>query len=705
MTRHHFGVGFVVRLTVAGEQDAEDRTRGGKLREPCHNGRVEATAEPDDEAARAAPLPVPGASTPQCVRLEPCGILVCYDTQTVRFPGGQSTNTHSKDPVPAFRQEPQEHLVFARKFSRRALTAGAIVVTVLMVAALLTVRARKTPDIVQVPFSDLLQHLNASAVAAVVVTGDSVDFTLRDGRALHTVAPPNYVTANSSFIPELVKRNVRIEVRTLAEPAAYSYGALVLGVVFMALLGLTLYRVTTGRIPALESKTREADTKEIPVTFADVAGVDEAKEEVREIVDFLREPDRFSAIGGRIPKGVLLVGPPGTGKTLLARSIAGEAKVPFLFASGSDFVEMYAGVGASRIRKLFKDARRHPTCIIFIDELDAVGRSRGGQSLSHEEREQTLNQLLVEMDGFAPNRGIVVIAATNRPDILDPALLRPGRFDRQVTVGAPDLKGREQILRIHARKVALDPEVDLHHVARGTPGFSGADLANLINESALLAVRVGRSMITAQDLDQARDKVLMGAERKSLAMSEHERIICAYHESGHAVVAALLEHADPLHKVTIIPRGRALGVTMQLPEGDRHTHTREFLEAQIAILMGGRIAEEVFLRQMTSGAGNDIERATDIARRMVCEFGMSALGPLAYRTPGNPWETDRGAGISEATARRVDEEVHGLVMRGYETARKIISENRAAVRAMAEELLVVESLDADGIKAVIARAA
>jgi cell division protease FtsH len=426
---------------------------------------------------------------------------------------------------------------------------------------------------------------------------------------------------------------------------------------------------------------------------------------VKEIVDFLREPGRFSAIGGRIPKGVLLVGPPGTGKTLLARSISGEAKVPFLFTSGSDFVEMYAGVGASRIRKLFRDARRHPSCIIFIDELDAVGRSRGGNSLSHEEREQTLNQLLVEMDGFAPNQGIVVVAATNRPDILDPALLRPGRFDRQVTVGAPDVKGREQILRLHARKVAIDIDVDLRQIARGTPGFSGADLANLINEAALFAVRNGRATVLASDLDEARDKVLMGVERKSLQMSEHERITCAYHESGHAVVAALLPCADPLHKVTIIPRGRALGVTMQLPEGDRHTHSREFLEAQIAILMGGRVAEELFLRQMTSGAGNDIERATDIARRMVCEFGMSSLGPLAYRTAGSPWDADRSVGMSEATAQRVDEEVRELVMRGYETARQLVAKNRGSVRAMAEELLVVESLDADGIKAIIAQGA
>jgi cell division protease FtsH len=596
--------------------------------------------------------------------------------------------------------------VFARKFSRRSLLIAGVVVFMVVAAGLVALRSRGAVVVTQVPFSDLLRHVADGTVTDVAVNGDTLDFKLKSGQPLRTVAPANYVTSNAAFVPDLARRGVRIEVQAAAEQSAYSYGALVLGLGFVGLLGFTMYRVTSGRIPALESKAREADAETTTVTFADVAGVDEAKEEVKEIVDFLREPERFVAIGGRIPKGVLLVGPPGTGKTLLARSIAGEAKVPFLFASGSDFVEMYAGVGASRIRKLFKDARRHPACIIFIDELDAVGRSRGGNSLSHEEREQTLNQLLVEMDGFAPNQGIVVVAATNRPDILDPALLRPGRFDRQVTVGAPDMKGREQILRIHARKVNLDRNVDLRQIARGTPGFSGAELANLVNEAALFAVRCGRVIVTDQDFDQARDKVLMGAERKSLSMSEHERITCAYHESGHAVVAALLPSADPLHKVTIIPRGRALGVTMQLPEGDRHTHTREFLEAQIAILMGGRIAEEIFLRQMTSGAGNDIERATEIARRMVCEFGMSAaLGPLAYRTPGNPWETDKGAGISEATAQQVDQEVREVVMRGYETARQIIAKNRAAVRAMAEELLVVESLDSEGIKAVIASAA
>jgi cell division protease FtsH len=593
--------------------------------------------------------------------------------------------------------------VFGKWTRRRALLASGIGVALLLIVTLVVARERRAVTVAQVPFSDLLRDLDRGAVTDVVVNGDSLDFKRTDGTVARTNAPANYVTANAAFVSDLAKKHVRIDVRTAADPAAYSYGAVLLALAFLGMLGFMLYRVTSGRIPALESKTRQADRESSTVTFDDVAGVDEAKEEVKEIVDFLREPERFAVIGGRIPKGVLLVGPPGTGKTLLARSIAGEAKVPFLFASGSDFVEMYAGVGASRIRKLFKDARRHPSCIIFIDELDAVGRSRGGTSLSHEEREQTLNQLLVEMDGFAPNRGIVVVAATNRPDILDPALLRPGRFDRQVTVGAPDINGREQILKIHARKVALGPEVNLRLVARGTPGFSGADLANLINEGALFAVRSGRNVIQAGDLDQARDKVLMGVERRSLAMTEHERVTCAYHESGHAVVAALLPSADPLHKVTIIPRGRALGMTMQLPEFDRRTHSREFLEAQIAILMGGRVAEELFLRQMTSGAGNDIERATEIARRMVCEFGMSAaLGPLAYRTA----DSDRGgSGISEATAQKVDGEVHELVMRGYETARQLVAKHRAAVRAMSEQLLIVESLDADGIKAIMASSA
>jgi cell division protease FtsH len=596
--------------------------------------------------------------------------------------------------------------VFGRKWSRRTIAiAGGCLVAVVALAAF-ALHNRTGESAAQVPFSDLLRHVDRGEVTEVVVSGDTLEFKLAAGQTLQTLMPANYATGNPAFVSELVKKNVRIDVRSISEPDAIGYASFLVGIVLIGVVSFAVYRVSGGRILAVERQTQEAGRAEMTVTFADVAGVDEAKEEVREMVDFLREPERFVAIGGRIPKGVLLVGPPGTGKTLLARSIAGEAKVPFLFASGSDFVEIYAGVGAARIRKLFKDARRHPACIIFIDELDAVGRSRGGNSLSHEEREQTLNQLLVEMDGFAPNRGVVVIAATNRPDILDPALLRPGRFDRQVNVGAPDLKGREQILKIHTRKVLLDPETDLRRVARGTPGFSGAEIANLVNEAALFAVRHGRQIVTSLDFDQARDKILMGAERKSLTMSDQERTTCAYHEAGHAVVAALLPHADPLHKVTIIPRGRALGVTMQLPEGDRHTHSREFLEAQLAILMGGRVAEELFLRQLTSGASNDIERATEIARRMVCEFGMSAaLGPLAYRTAGNAWDTDRSGGMSEATAQQVDQEVRELVMKGYETARQLIAKRRGAVRAMAEELLVVESLDAEEIRALIASAA
>jgi cell division protease FtsH len=455
-------------------------------------------------------------------------------------------------------------------------------------------------------------------------------------------------------------------------------------------------------VPTLE-KSRTVDLDQVTVTFKDVAGVDEAKDEVQEIVEFLKEPAKFASIGGRIPRGILLVGPPGTGKTLLARSMAGEAGVPFISVSGSDFVEMYAGVGAARVRRLFKDARRHKSCIIFIDELDAVGRNRGGNSLSHEEREQTLNQLLVEMDGFSHSDSIIVVAATNRQDILDPALLRPGRFDRQVTVGNPDIKGREQILGVHARKVALEPDVNLRSIARGTPGFSGADLANIVNEAALMAARAGRTTVGNRDFDAARDKVLMGVERRSVAMSEKERVTCAYHEAGHAIVAAILPDADPLHKVTIIPRGRALGVTMQLPEADRYTHSKPFIEAQIAILMGGRVAEEQFLRQMTSGASNDIERATELARKMVCELGMSPMGPLHFKRPSSAFDSDsRAAGFSEETARRVDEEIHALVMRGYETARQIIERQRPALIALAEELLEVESVDADRMKEILA---
>jgi cell division protease FtsH len=580
-----------------------------------------------------------------------------------------------------------------------ALTAGILALSAIPTAIFY---ARRPAQQAPIAFSDFLKQVESGSVAAVVLDEHELRVTLRGGQTETTIAPAEFVRSNPAFVTDLVQRQIRVEVTPPPDPAALNYGVVATAIAFFGLLCFTVYRTTAGRIPSFSGRTRVAERGENVVTFQDVAGVDEAKDEVREIVDFLRDPARFETIGGRIPRGVLLVGPPGTGKTLLARSIAGEAGVPFLFASGSDFVEMYAGVGASRVRRLFRDARRHPSCIVFIDELDAVGRSRGGSSLSHEEREQTLNQLLVEMDGFEGHNGIVIVAATNRPDILDPALLRPGRFDRQVTVGNPDLKGREAILRVHARKIVMEEDVDLRSIARGTPGFSGADLANVVNEAALFAGRAGQKTVSNKDFQEARDKVLMGVERRSIALSEADRVNCAYHEAGHAVVAALLPQADPLHKVTIIPRGRAMGVTMQLPEADRHTYTKGYLETQVTVLMGGRVAEELFMDHMTSGASNDIERATDIAQHMVCEFGMSALGPLAYRKPGNAFDGDRAHAVSEATAQRVDEEVRKVVMDAYDRAKDIIERNRSAVSALAGSLLEHESLEGDEIKQLLA---
>jgi cell division protease FtsH len=580
--------------------------------------------------------------------------------------------------------------------------AGGALVLVLVLSPFMVWTRTAAPAPSSLAFSRFLKDIDAGRVHSVVAEGDQLTFSHADGSRFVTQAPAGYIAGNPTFVTDLTRRGIGFDVKRTEASRAGSYGALAAGIIFFSLVALVLFRVLTGRVPTLE-KARTIDPQQVTVTFKDVAGVDEAKDEVAEIVEFLKDPTRFASIGGRIPRGILLVGPPGTGKTLLARSMAGEAGVPFISASGSDFVEMYAGVGAARVRKLFKEARRHPSCIIFIDELDAVGRNRGGNSLSHEEREQTLNQLLVEMDGFSQNESIIVVAATNRADILDAALLRPGRFDRQVTVGNPDLNGREQILRVHARKVALAVDVDLRSTARGTPGFSGADLANLVNEAALIAARAGRSSVGSADFDAARDKVMMGVERKSVAMSERERVTCAYHEAGHAVVAALLPDADPLHKVTIIPRGRALGVTMQLPEADRYTHSKPFIEAQIAILMGGRVAEELFLRQMTSGASNDIERATELARKMVCELGMSQLGPVHFRRPSSSWDNDsRATGFSEETARRVDDEIRAHVMRGYETARQIVERQRYAVKSLAEMLLDVESVDADSLKQILA---
>jgi len=452
-----------------------------------------------------------------------------------------------------------------------------------------------------------------------------------------------------------------------------------------------------------KSRARLLSAQQKKATFKDVAGSDEAKEELQEIIEFLKDPQKFQKLGGRIPKGVLLVGPPGTGKTLLARAIAGEANVPFFSISGSDFVEMFVGVGASRVRDLFEQGKKNAPCIIFIDEIDAVGRHRGaGLGGGHDEREQTLNALLVEMDGFESNEGVILIAATNRPDVLDPALLRPGRFDRRVVVARPDVKGREEILRVHTRKVPLSDDVDLSIIARGTPGFSGADLANLVNEAALWAARQNRKFVAMDDFEMSKDKVLMGVERKSMILSDEEKKNTAYHEAGHALVAAMTPGADPVHKVTIIPRGMALGLTMQLPEADKHTYTKEFLEGMLAVLMGGRSAEEIFLGHITTGAGNDIERATDIARNMVCEWGMSDLGPLAFGKKEEAIflgrEIAQHRDFSEDTALQIDREVKRIVSNGYEAAKNLLSSNRELLDRIAQALLVREVLDANEVR-------
>ena len=454
-----------------------------------------------------------------------------------------------------------------------------------------------------------------------------------------------------------------------------------------------------------KSRARLLSMQQKKVTFKDVAGVDEAKEELKEIIEYLREPQKFQKLGGRIPKGVLLVGPPGTGKTLLARAVAGEANVPFFSISGSDFVEMFVGVGASRVRDLFEQGKKNAPCIIFIDEIDAVGRHRGaGLGGGHDEREQTLNQLLVEMDGFESNDGVILVAATNRPDVLDPALLRPGRFDRRVVVGLPDVRGREEVLRVHVKKVPVADDVNLNVLARGTPGFSGADLANMVNEAALNAARVNRKQVTMYDFELAKDKVLMGAERKSMLLTDEEKRVTAYHEAGHALVSIMQPHSDPIHKVTIIPRGMALGVTIFLP-GDRHNYTRDYLEANLATAYGGRVAEEIFLNQMSTGAGSDIENATDLARRMVCEYGMSRLGPLTFGKKEEQIflgrEIAQHRDFSEETARQIDLEVRRLIDEAYQAAHSILDSHKDAMHRIAAALLERETIDAEEVKMLL----
>ena len=523
----------------------------------------------------------------------------------------------------------------------------------------------------------------------------------------------NVTVANSS-IPDITKqlqdKGVLINIKEVKDGDWLAFMVNFAPVILLVLFWIFMMRqMQAGGNKALsfgKSRARLLTAQQKKATFKDVAGIDEPKEELYEIIDFLKDPQKFQKLGGRIPKGVLLVGPPGTGKTLLARAIAGEANVPFFSISGSDFVEMFVGVGASRVRDLFEQGKKNAPCIIFIDEIDAVGRHRGaGLGGGHDEREQTLNALLVEMDGFESNEGVILIAATNRPDVLDPALLRPGRFDRRVVVPRPDVKGREEILRVHTRKVPLADDVDLSVIARGTPGFSGADLANLVNESALWAARQNRKLVSMADFEMSKDKVLMGVERKSMILSDEEKKNTAYHEAGHALVAAMTPGADPLHKVTIIPRGMALGVTMQLPIDDKHTYTKEFLESQLAVLMGGRAAEEIFLDHLTTGAGNDIERATEIARQMVCEWGMSTLGPLTFGKKEEAIflgrEIAQHRDYSEDTAIKIDSEVRQIVTKGYTSARNILETNREALERVAQALLDREVLDAAELKLLI----
>jgi cell division protease FtsH len=568
-----------------------------------------------------------------------------------------------------------------------------------------TRRATQSP----MEYSQFLDEVKSGQIAKVTIEGRQLKATTTDGKRVVSYSP-----GDIWLVSDLLKYGVKIEAKPEEEPSLLM-NIFVSWFPMLLLIGVWIFFMRQmqggGRGGAFsfgKSRARMLDESTNTVTFADVAGCEEAKEDVSELVDFLRDPSKFQKLGGRIPRGVLMVGSPGTGKTLLARAIAGEAKVPFFSISGSDFVEMFVGVGAARVRDMFEQAKKHAPCIVFIDEIDAVGRQRGaGLGGGNDEREQTLNQLLVEMDGFEATVGVIVIAATNRPDVLDPALLRPGRFDRQVVVPLPDIRGREEILKVHMRKVPLAPDVRAEIIARGTPGFSGADLANLVNEAALFAARQNKRLVDMDDFERAKDKIIMGAERRSMVMHEEERRNTAYHESGHTVVAKLLPKTDPVHKVTIIPRGRALGVTMQLPEQDRYSQDRDRLLSIIAVLFGGRIAEELFMSQMTTGAANDFERATELARRMVTQWGMSdELGPMVYGE--NEGEVFLGRSItthknvSEATLQKVDGEIRRIIDTQYKLARKLLEDNRDKVETMARSLLEWETLDADQINDIMA---
>jgi cell division protease FtsH len=558
-----------------------------------------------------------------------------------------------------------------------------------------------------ISMTDLLNDASAGKISEVTMADREVTGKYKDGKeTFHTTIPQNY----PHLYDVLQDHGVNIIQK---DPTGGVWLTILFQIAPIAAIALFLLfmmrQMQSGGNKALsfgKNRARLLSMQQKKITFKDVAGVDEAKEELKEIIEFLREAQKFQRLGGRIPKGVLMVGPPGTGKTLLARAVAGEANVPFFSISGSDFVEMFVGVGASRVRDLFEQGKKNAPCIIFIDEIDAVGRHRGaGLGGGHDEREQTLNQLLVEMDGFESNDGVILIAATNRPDVLDPALLRPGRFDRRVIVDRPDIRGREEVLRVHSKKVPLSEDVNLGILARGTPGFSGADLANMVNEAALTAARFNRKAVHMYDFEVAKDKVLMGAERKSMLLSEDDKRDTAYHEAGHVLVAAKRDHSDPLHKVTIIPRGMALGVTMHLPEEDKHTVTKDYLNTQLAILMGGRCAEEIFMNRMTTGAGNDIVRATELARKMVCEYGMSELGPLTYGKKEEQIflgrEIAQARDYSDDTANQIDKAVRSLVDDGYKSAHQILEDNQDVMHRMAAALLERETLDAAEIQLLI----
>ncbi len=580
-----------------------------------------------------------------------------------------------------------------------------VCIAVLLWTVVKTNTGRQVSDL---SFTDFIKQVEAGRVVEVTIAGTEVTGKLQGNAEIRTVIPPGY----DKVYDLLTEKNV---VTRIKEPSTGNWVTILVNAVpFVLLLAFWIFmmrQMQSGGNKALsfgKSRARMHSSQQKKVTFKDVAGVEEAKEELQEIIEFLREPQKFQKLGGRIPKGVLLIGPPGTGKTLLARAIAGEANVPFFSISGSDFVEMFVGVGASRVRDLFEQGKKNAPCIIFIDEIDAVGRHRGaGLGGGHDEREQTLNQLLVEMDGFESNEGVILVAATNRPDVLDPALLRPGRFDRRVVVSLPDVKGREQILKVHTRKIPLADDVDLSIIARGTPGFAGADLANLVNEAALLAARQNRKVVTMIDFELAKDKVLMGAERRSMMLTEEDRKVTAYHEAGHALVAALVPDADPLHKVTIIPRGRALGVTMQLPTGDVLNRTKNQLEARLTVAMAGRIGEMRYTNQLSTGARNDIEQATELARAMVCDYGMSDLGPLSFGRKEEQIflgrEIAQHRDYSEATAIRIDEEIRRLVDNAHKRAAAMIEEYDWALEEIVRTLLERESIDGAEVKAILDR--